>query len=166
MAKKKAVSFKKIARSVTGISTPIFGVSWTPPKDERKIVQKLVVLLEDRRALYYEQHMEYSPWVTESVLEIRKELTDALQQCDEESEMVGPIRAMRAACRKYLDKMGHPGQLIRGPWPREILMWEALGELRGVFGVHLARLCTAYGIDVAPELASIFPASEDEKDNE
>jgi hypothetical protein len=45
-------TFKKIAKSLTGISTPVFGVSWTPPESDREVVRKLVVFLEDRRALY------------------------------------------------------------------------------------------------------------------
>lgn len=37
----------------------------------------------------------------------------------------------------------------------------ALGELRGVFGVHLARLAVAYGIDVEDDLGSILPGEDE-----
>jgi hypothetical protein len=33
----------------------------------------------------------------------------------------------------------------------------ALGELRAIFGTHLASLAVAYGIDVEPEFAAIMP---------
>jgi hypothetical protein len=39
--------------------------------------------------------------------------------------------------------------------------WEfngALGELRGVFGIHIARLAAAHGLGVEGDLASILPA--------
>lgn len=157
---KRKVSFKKVAGSITGISTPIFGVSWNPPKDKRDVVRDLVTYLEDRRALYQDYHMEYGPWVINSVLEMRTELTSALKRCGDEAEMSQPLRAMRAACRKFLDEMNGPSKRIHQPYAREPFMWSALGELRGVFGLHLARLCVAYGINVEPEIASIFPAQD------
>jgi hypothetical protein len=157
MPRKHRIPFADIAKRITGISTPVFGVSWTPPKSKRDIVRRLVTFLEDRRALYAQYHMEYSPWVDKSVLEIRAELTDILKTCPDDELLTGSIRALRAACRKYLDEIGHPGKRKHMIHPHEAEMWQALGELRAVFGIHLARLCSAYGVDVEPELASIFP---------
>jgi hypothetical protein len=34
---------------------------------------------------------------------------------------------------------------------------QALGELRGVFGVHVGELAVRYGIDVPEPLSSILP---------
>ena len=157
MAKRK-ISFKKIGRSITGISTPIFGVSWTPPADERDVIRGLVTFLEDRRALYYPEHMEFGPHVSDSIMKIRTELTNILKQCSEDSEMLAPLKAMRASCRKFLDTVG---PRAHASWHHEMNMWTAIGELRGVFGVHLARLCAAYGIDVPAELVEIMPASDE-----
>jgi hypothetical protein len=39
-------------------------------------------------------------------------------------------------------------------------MWVAIGQLRGMFGVELAELSTAYGIEVEGELAGIIPLEE------
>lgn len=39
-----------------------------------------------------------------------------------------------------------------------------LGELRGVFGIHVARISAAYGIDVEDDLAAMLP--EDTADDE
>lgn len=152
--------FTEIARRITGISTPVFGVSWNPPEDKREVVRKLVAFLEDRRALYADYHMEYGPWVEQSVLEMRSHLTQILQNCPEDQELTEPIRAMRAACRKFLNSVGHPGRRHRGRYFHEAAIWQALGEMRGIFGLHLARLCAAYGIDVEPELATIFPSPD------
>jgi hypothetical protein len=161
MSKKPKIPFAEIARSITGISTPVFGVSWNPPKSKRDVVRRIVTYLEDRRALYEEQHMEYTPWVEESVLEIRKELTEVLKQCPEDETLTEPIRAMRAACREFLNAAGpHGGG--RHYHPRDAEMWIALGRLRGVFGLHLARLCAAYGVDVEPDLATIFPTTNED----
>jgi len=162
MKKKSRVLFTEIARSITGISTPVFGISWNPPESKREIVRSLVTFLEDRRSLYSGYDMEYGPWVSKSIIEIRTELTNILKNCPDDEDLTGPIRAMRAACRKFLDQMGHPsgrGHMFNS---RGISVWQSLGELRGVFGLHLARLCAAYGIDVEPELASIFPNPDDQ----
>jgi len=162
----KRIPFKQIALSITGFSTPVLGVSWNPPQDKRDIVRRLVTFLEDRRALFQPYDMEYGPWVTGSVLEMRRELTETLKGCPEDAELVEPLKAMRAACRKYLDETDPHGQRIRHPYFHEFMFAQALGELRGVFGLHLARLCVAYGIDVEEELASIFPAADEGADAE
>lgn len=163
MNKPRRLPFREVAQRVTGISTPVFGVSWNPPEDKREIVRRLVAFLEDRRALYADFHMEYGPWVEKSVLEMRAEITNALKTCSEDEHLAGPLRAMRAACRKFLDEMGPPDSRRRVFYPREAMMWQALGELRGVFGLHLARLCAAFGVDVEPELATILPAGEEDE---
>jgi hypothetical protein len=38
----------------------------------------------------------------------------------------------------------------------------ALGELRGVFGIHIAKLAAEYGLDIEDDLASILPARDDD----
>jgi hypothetical protein len=100
--------------------------------------------------------------VTDSVLEIRRELTVALQGCPEDPELVEPLRAMRAACRKYLDATDPHARRIRHSYAGDVEFASALGELRGVFGLHLARLCVAFGVDVEQELAAMFPVEDDE----
>ena len=52
----------------------------------------------------------------------------------EDPELVDPLRAMRAACRKYLNDTDPHARRIRHPYHQEIVFASALGELRGVFG--------------------------------
>jgi len=163
MNRSAKLPFREVALRITGISTPVFGVSWNPPESSRTIVRRLVTFLEDRRALYADLHSEYGPWVEKSVLEMRIELTNTLKSSPDDEELTGTLRAMRAACRKFLDQMGPPHSRNRMFYPPEAMMWHALGELRGVFGFHLARLCAVFGIDVETELASIFPIPDEEQ---
>ena len=150
------ISFKRIARSLTGFSTPIFGVSWNPPKNEREVIRKLIIFLEDRRVLFNPYNLEFFDPVIESVLEIRKNLTRVLENLDEDSKAVPSIRAMRASCRKFLDQVG--GRRDRF---RDIGLFVNLGELRGVFGNHIAILCTMYGINVEGDLSDILPVEDE-----
>ncbi|MDE2346796.1 MAG: hypothetical protein KGL13_10065, partial [Gammaproteobacteria bacterium] len=65
------MKFKDIAARLTGISSPIFGVSWKPPETERSVAKRVIAFLEDRRVLYSPSEMEVPDHCVESVLDIR-----------------------------------------------------------------------------------------------
>ena len=46
------MKFQEILSRITGLSVPVFGVSWTPPAAEVTIARRVVTFLEDRRVLY------------------------------------------------------------------------------------------------------------------
>ena len=144
------IRFQEIASRITGISIPVFGVSWNPPVSERKIVREVLVFLEDRRALYNDYAHEIEDQVTTSVLEMRKNLTDAIQKLPDESNAVPRLRAMRAACREYLDCKDRHFQ-------PSFMFLTALGRLRSLCGVNVAYLAVEYGVNIEGELASIVP---------
>ena len=154
--------FKEIAARLTGISCPVFGVSWNPPEAERSVARRVITFLEDRRVLYVDSEMEIPGHCVESVLRIREFLTGEIALLPEDAELAASLRALRAACRKFLGVANDDeDRIVRfGAHPGHYASWKfngALGALRGVFGVHLARLAAAYGLDVEDELASIFP---------
>jgi hypothetical protein len=165
ITQKGRIAAKSLAHRLTGFSLPFFGVQWTPPADEREIVRGLLTALEDRRVLFVPYHLEVVSQVTSSVLQMREILTKTLQALPETSRAAGSIRAMRAACRRFLEE----------PMPdfRNIMRWRrrgdeegdpsffvALGELRATFGTHIAALAYQYGLDIEPELASILPSAD------
>jgi len=154
------VKFLKIVKSLTGISTPVFGVSWNPPESDRATVRKIITLFEDRRSLYNPYDIETPFWVTESVLEIRKELTNYLQELDENPDISPHLRAMRAACRRFMDETERQR---RGHHPFREDIFTALGELRAIFGIHIAQLCVKYGLDIEGNLATILPGDDSGK---
>lgn len=154
-----SIPFKSLIKNVTGISTPIFGVSWNPPETDREIVRKLFLFLEDKRALYYPYHMEIPFQVTESVLDIRKYLTQEIMRIPEKSVLITHYKALRAACRKFLD-INETVSKRRYRMVRDEMI--ALGELRASFGIHIAQLAVKYGIDVDEELEIILPAEDRE----
>ena len=145
--------FEDIARRITGIQVLVFGVSWNPPPPERAAIRDLLIFLEDRRALYNPEFLEMESQVAESVLEIRDELTRTIRKIGEESKAVPALRALRSACRKYLDS-AHSDRLYR--YGHNFFVY--LGELRAEFGTQVAYLSVQYGIDIEQALASILPA--------
>ena len=58
------IPFTEIANRITGISTPVFGVSWNPPTLDSDIAKKLLTFFEDRRVLYrspyHLENLEYT----------------------------------------------------------------------------------------------------------
>jgi hypothetical protein len=155
-----------LAHRLTGFSLPFFGVQWTPPADERDIVRGLLTALEDRRVLFVPHHLEVVSHVTSSVLQIREMLTKSLQALPETSRAAGSIRAMRAACRRFLEEPAPDFRNLvqrHGPRHRDDeegspSFFVALGELRATFGTHIAALAYQYGLDVEPDLSSILPS--------
>jgi hypothetical protein len=159
------MKFSDIVKRITGISTPIFGVSWNPENTERDVAKEVIAYLEDRRVLYNPCEMECPDHCVQSVLQIREFLTSNIAKTVEKSELSNSLRAMRATCRKFLNTTDDPhGDLIRYGFQRgHYASWKflgALGELRGVFGIHLTKIAVAYGIDVEKELASIMPEED------
>jgi hypothetical protein len=159
------MKFRDIIKRVTGISTPIFGVSWNPENTERDIARQAITYLEDRRVLYNPTIMECPDHCVQSVLQIREFLTSKIGELSEDTELSKSLRAMRASCRKFLNDTGDPnGDIIKYGFQRgHYASWKflsALGELRGVFGIHVWKIAVAYGIDVETDLASIMPIAD------
>ena len=152
--------FNKIAKSITGISTPIFGISWTPPESDRLIVSDLIIYLEDKRVLFNPYTLEYYKYVISSVIAVREKLTEVIQKVNGNTEIESHLRAMRAACRKFQDRCSESMQAQKAMGSGEVVdgvYLTALGELRAIFGIHIAQLCLKYGIEVKENLLLLMP---------
>lgn len=164
------MKFKEITSRLTGISCPVFGVSWKPVEAERETARRIITFLEDRRVLYAHESQEIPQHCVESVLQMREHLTSQLQALPAKSALTENLRAMRAACRKFLTMtQERDGDIVVFGWRQgHWASWRfhaAIGELRGVFGVHVAQIATKYGLDLEEELASILPAeATDDRD--
>lgn len=161
MKKRGKVGYKSIAKRITGITIGTFGFNWKPLKDKREIISKLIVFLEDRRVLYVPYHMEFGPWVVNSIIEIRKEITETMKQFTDDDPTLQVLETMRAACRKFLQEYDSSKPKIYG-FSYEMRLAIYLGEFRAVMGLALAQICSVYKVDVKQELASIFPISDEE----
>ena len=158
------MKFSEIANRLTGISTPFFGASWQPAELEIAGARRMIAFLEDRRVLYEPGQMEVPSHCVSSVIEIRHCLSDELGKLESGSELAASLRAMRAACRKFLERVGTDGERVihfandhghYASWT----FYSALGELRGTFGVHVAKIAAQFHLDVEDQLASILPAN-------
>lgn len=159
------MKFKEIAKRLTGFSSPIFGVSWNPPESESNVAKRVIAELEDRRVLYNPTEMEMPDHCVQSVIEIRRMLSSELGAISNDSSLSNSLRAMRAACRKFLDTVGADERIIRfGAHAGHFASWQfngAIGELRGVFGIHLAQIAAQHGLDIEDDLAFILPIEDE-----
>ncbi len=107
----------------------------------------------------------------DSVIEIRHYLTGEITGLGADDDIVGDLRAMRAACRRFVTDMGEledrAGRLLpRGSGTPSWMFTDALGQLRAVIGQHVAIIATKFGIDIEDDLASILPAADTNDDDD
>ena len=163
--------FSEISRRVTGFSTPVFGVSWEPGEAEVTAARRVITFLEDRRVLFEPTELEQPEHCVMSVIEIRRFLTEQLGSLGDDEDLAPHLVAMRAACRRFVTVA--QGLEDRGarlmPWMDGTPAWmfnSALGELRGVVGVHVAQIATKFGLDVEDDLAQTLPETADTTDDD
>ena len=164
------MKFSEIANRLTGISTPLGGVTWQSSELEVSAARRVIAFLEDRRVLYSPDSWEVPSHCVQSVIEIRHFLTAEVGKHDSKSELAASLRAMRAACRKFLDRVGSKEgcDILRyanhhDGWA-SYTFYSALGEMRGTFGVHLARVAAQFQLDIEDQLATILPADAGDED--
>jgi hypothetical protein len=79
------------------------------------------------------------------------------------SELAASLRAMRATCRKFLERVGTDGRegiYYADGWGfHSWTFGSALGELREMLGIQVAKIAAAFKLDVEDQLASILPAN-------
>lgn len=158
------MKFQEITSRLTGFSTPNFGGQWNPPESQRAVARRVIAFLEDRRVLFVPSEMGSPDHCVQSILRIRALLTQELGELDSDQPLAQSLRAMRAACRKCLATAEADDRRITqvGAHQNRYASWifnGAIGELRGVFGIHFATLAASYGLDVEGDLASILPAA-------
>jgi len=155
------LNYKEILSHLTGISTPILGIQWTPVTADVTTARNLIRELEDRRVLYRPEEMEGHQYCLISVEQIRRNLTDTIQKTGADTPLGKSSAKMRRACRKFCDIVGSP-RFDALPFPvKKSILSRELTRLRKVFGLAIAEVSTAYGLDVEDELATIIPFNQD-----
>jgi hypothetical protein len=154
--------------SAVGSPSPLGADSnWPEPSDsDRDLASFVLTDFEDRRVLCAPDQLEIKDACVAGVIELRHFLTEMIGELAPASELAAQLRAIRAACRKFLDEFepqADSGQFAsrhRGDWA----LGTALGELRGVTGVWVAAIAETHGVVVGPSLAAILPATPSDRD--
>lgn len=103
------MKFSEVASRLNGISTPFFGVSWTPATSDVEVVRGVILFMEGRRILYECHHTADWPFksgierMEKSVGEIRAFLTESLVKGGISAELAESLKIMRQATMDCLD---------------------------------------------------------------
>lgn len=150
-----------LLKRITGVYTPIFGVSWYPAQQERDIAIKLITFLEDKPALYNPIKDEFPEYVIISILQICERINQDMQLLDRSSELSKTLAEMGRICRAFLvqnQKLNFNLPLRDETEYKNFEIYkESLKKFRKDFGIHITILSIKYGIDLADELNSILP---------
>lgn len=152
--------FKEVASRLTGFSVPLFGVSWNPPEPEVAAARRVLAFLEDRRVLFNPYDLEVVGQCIHSVVNIRSFLTEEVGRLSSESKLAEHLRGIRAACRRFLDRVSSGPDSMRRPHYGRSLdsdFLTRLGELRMSVGHRVAAIALMYGLDIEGELADTLP---------
>jgi hypothetical protein len=143
------MKFPKIIKRLTGVSTPLGGLSWATAESDAEIVRRSISFLEDRRVLFNPYEYEDQNHCIASVIEIRRFLTHELGRLDKTHPLYERFEEMRAACREFLDE--GPGlHLIRD---RNYSRLERpLRRFRRRFLPVLGGLAKDFELQLAPQL--------------
>lgn len=151
------MKFESIYKNITGLSCPVFGIQWNPPVIENIEAKRIVVFLENKRVLFNPSHIEDAQQCLNSVIEIRTFISDVLPPLSPNSPINKSMRRMRKSCLYFCDFVGHKKFSSFDHPVRISLLERELFKLRKCFGLSLAELAVAYGLEVEDGLASIIP---------
>jgi hypothetical protein len=165
MSKNKKIKLKgrELANRLITISTPIGGVDWEPPVVERDKARRLLVYLEGERSLHYPYDKKIGTFVVESILDTRERLARDIEDLSMDSILRQILRGMQAACQKFLDENQSPSAGYGRPYDAQLYC--TLGELRALFGIHIARIACAYDLEVDMCLGDILPPEPEKEPN-
>jgi len=164
---------KDVRRRVNGFSLPIVGagVQWETVESTKAAARRVLAFLADRRVLFNPYWQEEAAHCVESVLEVRRMLTDEIGGLHDDQALVPHLDAMRAACRQFLDRVGSvtDDDHHRGLWVayrelnhHEVPLVIGLGELRASMGIQVGLIAATFEIDVPDTLVEILPPPPDD----
>jgi len=161
MSKREKTKLKGREQAVRliGISTPVGGIDWEPPAEERDRTRQVLAHLAEQPVLCDPYDVAIGSFVTQSILSTRERLGGELEGLAGDSVLAEGLRAMQAACRMFWGESQSPRSGYGSPY--EAQLHSTLGELRALFGIHVTRIACAYDLEVDAHLEGILPPEPD-----
>lgn len=168
---------RDVKRHLTGLSlgaspdgSVSLGVEWERTPTSRTAAYRVPEFLADRRVLFNPYWREQADECAASVVDVRRKLTDEIEGLSDDVVLTPHLRAMRGACRQFLDRLGEAraserdGLAYRELTDNEVPLILALGELRALVGVQIALIASAFDLEIPETLWELVPAAADDDD--
>ena len=97
---------------ITGIDTPLGGISWEYTEAEKNSIQEIFFFLESKRLLVNPIEMEVKSWCEQSALEIKNRIVFILAKNQFSDDTKNSLRTMITACNDFLDDVSKVDQKI------------------------------------------------------
>jgi hypothetical protein len=161
MSKRERTKLKgrELAVRLIGIPTPVGGVDWDPPAEERDRARQVLAHLAEQPVLCDPYDVAIGSFITQSILVTRERLGGELEGLARDSVLTEGLRAMQADCRVFLEENQSPRSGYGSPY--EAQLHSTLGALRALFGIHVTRIACAYDLEVDAHLEGILPPEPD-----
>lgn len=142
---------------ITGISTPVGGLSWEIIEIDKQGIKEMFNYLETKRLLINPMEMEIPEQCALSALEIKRYLVDLLQEFKFINETEDIIKNLCNACNTFLDGLNEKNRphIIykndHGDWC-DMSFSRIMKEFRTTFRTNIAMLENEYKIDFKKEI--------------
>jgi hypothetical protein len=148
---------------ITGVSTPIGGVSIEYDKSERQAIEGLLTFLEDRRVLYNFVSTKCPKGVIKSVQEIRERVEAVREKVSRDSMIFQISSAILDTVFNFLEYACK--DCMRLSTCNDCVIYEkgctkGLLEFRKQMGFHINILCSEFGLKVHGDLKHILPNNQ------
>ena len=130
---------------ITGVSTPIGGISWEFTETKKKGIKDLFLFLESKRILVNPKEMEVKEWSEQSVIEIKSKLVSIATEYEYSQNTMECFKMMIDTCNIFLDNMHQVN--ISG-----IIYASAMKEFRKSFKYNIQRLSEEYQLTFSKEI--------------
>ena len=136
---------------LTGVSTPIGGISWAESLTAKQRFKNLLFFLESKRILTNPTEMEIKEHCIQSVLEIKSVIVETTKDVDFPGKDMGILRSLITACNQYLDsvnnlKLSHiiyKSDDIKNSW-YDIDFDKAMKSFRNEFRTNISEIEKIY----------------------
>ena len=147
---------------LTGISTPLGGLSWEYTKTSKKNAQELVDILCGHRVLFNSCQLgcdRCTEFTSKSVLKMKEILTQKLTEISEDDELKSCVRQMRQACNDFLNEKICVKLLINIPHSINKEFCPII-KLRKDITYYLKIIVNMYGFKENMDLILIFTSNK------
>jgi hypothetical protein len=125
-------------------------------RSEREILYPLLVIMSDKRAILDFYGRADSPYVTDSIREVRSEINQTLTALGPNAAAGPLLTRIRSAIHEYLAAVEAEHD--------QVLFGAALRDLRTIIRDTATQIADAYKLDIASELVAAMDAADAEAD--